>query len=80
MVSKELGPGQPGRGDPAAHSRVGMPNTEVRRQAGPPATHHQDIEQAFDVTEDTGKRLQRQGYPVRWLKQRYRLSTTTRPL
>jgi hypothetical protein len=54
--------------------RKGIPQNEERRQAGPPATLDQNIEQAFDVTEGTGKSLRRQAYPIRLLKRRYGLS------
>jgi hypothetical protein len=74
MVSKDFVPGKPGRGVPAAHGRGGASKTGEPRQAGPPATLGQIIEQAFDVSEHTDEFAQRQAYPIRLLMQRYGLS------
>jgi len=74
MQGRRLEPGKSGRSELAPQHRGGASDNEERRQAGPPATLSQIIEQAFDISEDTGKSLQRQAYPVRLLIKRYGLS------
>jgi hypothetical protein len=74
MIDRQFEPGKPGWSDCAPQHRGGTPTTEERRQAGPPATLDQNIEQAFDGTEDIDKNLQQQAYPIRLLKRRYGLS------
>jgi hypothetical protein len=74
MISGEFAPKEPALGVPVPQLRGGAPNNEERRQAGPPATLDQNIEQAFDVAQGSCKHLERQADPIRWLKQRYGLS------
>jgi hypothetical protein len=74
MSERQFGPVNSGWVISVPRLRGGTVKQEVRRQAGPPATHDQDIEKAFDVAQDTGEGLRRQAYPIRFLKQRCGLS------
>jgi hypothetical protein len=76
MKKQTLQPVEAGLGIPVPHPRGGTLKNEERRRAGPPATLYEGIEQAFDVSKGNGKALERQAYPIRWLKQRYGLSPT----
>jgi hypothetical protein len=74
MDERRFAPVEPGPRVPVPQQRGESLKNEVRRQAGPPATHDQDIEKAFDIANGTGNRQRRQPYPVRVLKRRYALS------
>jgi len=74
MHSRKFEPVESGQTASAPQHRGGTSKNEERRQAGTPATLEGNIDNAIDATDDTGKRLQRQAYPIRLLKQRYGLS------
>lgn len=74
MNERPFEPGEAGLAIPAPQHPGGTAEKEKRRRAGTPATLGENIEQAFDGTEDTGKRQQWQAY-IRWLNGRYGLSS-----
>ena len=73
MVDREFESGRSGPGVPLPR-RGGMRKTEEHRRAGTPAMPEGSIDNAIDNTDNTGKRPQRQAYPIRVLKRRYVLS------
>jgi len=59
---------------PVPPRREGAFGTEEHRQAGTSAVLEDNIDNAFDVSDDTGSQQRAQPYPIRWLVSRHAVS------
>jgi len=74
MNERQFGPVKSGSEIPVPQRGAGTPQNRERPLNGPQEALKGDIENTFDVDDNTGKILEPQAYPIRWLRQRYRLS------
>src|SRR5215469_7343141 len=74
MNERQFGPVKSGSEIPAPQRSAGIHKKRERRPNGPQEALKGNIENTFDVNNNTGKIPESQAYLIRWLRRRYRLS------